>query len=109
MSNRKRRSRGHERAIRSQRDALQAAKKAVDAWCAAANGNRDATAASMLRLLSECAKDTDGDKTLDLVNDLFEEHIEVLGASEAHEVMYALGLLVEAARTLGQNVSPHLR
>ena len=98
MSSTKRRTPALERAIRSQRDALQAAKKTVADWAARDEGQHEVVAFAMIERLRECATDTDGDATLEVVSDLFEEHYKALSNHVAH----ALGTLALTARTLSR-------
>ena len=97
MSSSKRRTPAQERAIRSQRDALQAARKAVTKWAAKDEERRDVVASAMIERLGECATDTDGDETLEVVSELFEEHFRQMPNHVAH----ALEALALSARTLG--------
>lgn len=101
MSSSKRRTPALDRAIRSQRDALQAAKKAVADWAARDEGQREVVASAMIERLGECATDTEGNETLEVVSDLFEEHWKKLSNHVAH----ALGALALTARALGRTAT----
>lgn len=104
MTSRKRRTPAQERAIREHRDALQAVKTAVARWAAKDEGRRDAIAAAVIERLGECATDTDGDDTLEVVSQLFEEYVEVM----SHVVAHAVGMLAKAAHALGRVQKVHL-
>jgi hypothetical protein len=107
MNSSKSRSPAQECAIHSHRDALEAAKKAVEEWAAkdegldviaAKNeGLRDVIASAILEHLGECATDTDGDDTLEIVSDLFEDHWKRMSNHLAH----TLGQLAQTAHALG--------
>src|SRR5438552_2941672 len=89
-------------AIHAHRDALQVAKRAVAEWAAKYEGRRDVVASAMLELLSGCDTDRDGDKTLEVVSELFEEYVELLEADRANAVAHALGQFGIAAQALGR-------
>lgn len=98
MSSSKGRTPAQESAIRSQRNALQAARKAVTEWAAKNEEQRDVIASAMIERLGECATDTNGDETLEVVSELFEEHFKQMPNHVAH----ALEALALTARTLGR-------
>lgn len=93
-------------AIQRHRDILRAAKEAVAAWAVKADGRRDSTADAMIQLLGECAADKDGDDTLEVVSQFFEEYTELLDAERGSSVAHAVGDLAKAAHHLArvQNV-----
>ena len=88
-------------AVNAHRDALRAATKAVEEW--SAKEDDDAIASAIIEQLSECATDTTGDDTLEVVSDLFEEHWKKMSNHLAH----TLGDLAKAAHALGRAHSPH--
>lgn len=92
------RSPAQERAIRSHRDALEAAKKAVVDWAAKDEGRLDVIANAIIERLGECATDTDGDDTLDVVSDLFEDHWKQMSNHLAHTISH----LAQTAHALGK-------
>jgi hypothetical protein len=105
MSRSKRRTPAQERAIHSQREALQAAKQAVAEWAAKNQEQREVIASAMIERLGECATDTDGDETLEVVSELFEEHFKKMPNHVAH----ALEALALTARVLGRLARPPQR
>lgn len=96
MSSRNR-IRPSKRAVASHREALSQTRAAVREW-AAGNSGREIVVASILQLLAGCARDTDGDKTLDAVADVFEEHAEVLSPALAHQLAGAIVATMRAPR-----------
>lgn len=92
-------------ALQAHRAALQATKNAVAAWATKHAGRRDAIAAGILELLADCSTDRDGDKTQQVVSELFEEHAELLSADRADALAHALGHLGIAAQALGHRRS----
>lgn len=93
------------RAVHAHRDALQATKKAVAEWASKHEGRRDAVAAGMLELLSDCVQDKDGNKTQEVVSELFDDYVELLDADQANTLAHALGNLGLAAQVLGHRRS----
>lgn len=98
MSSSRRRTPAHQQAIRSQRDALRAAKKAVTEWAAKNEEQREVIASAMIERLGECATDTEGDETLEVVSELFEEHFRQMPNPVAHTI----GQLALTAHALGR-------
>jgi hypothetical protein len=99
MQRSKSRSPAQERAIQSHRDALAAAKKAVDDWAAKGDDERfEVIASAIIERLDECATDTDGDPTLEVVSDFFEDHWQEVSDHLSH----ILGELAKAAHALGK-------
>ena len=85
-------------AVRSLRDAHQAARKAVEQWAAKDEGGREVIASAILERLGECATDTDGDDTLEVVSELFEE----LWNRMSNHLAHTLGHLGKAAHAVGK-------
>jgi hypothetical protein len=89
---------GSTTAVRRHREILAATRRAAATWAAERSGSRDLVAASIIQLLADCANDIDGNKTLDAVSSVFEEHANGLSPSVAD----ALQQLAHAAHVLGK-------
>jgi hypothetical protein len=85
-------------AIDSYRQVLATTRAIVAEWAARNNGTRDVVAASILELLAPCYRDNNGDKTLDAVDPVFEEHGETLPP----RVIQRLADLADAAHVIGR-------
>ena len=77
------------------RDTLARTKAAVTVWASIAQ-NRT-VAASILELLAPCARDTDGDTTLDSIASIFEEHQDL-----PVSLLQRLSALTDAAHALAK-------
>jgi hypothetical protein len=87
------------RAAVTHRAALTATRAAFASWLASNDGVREVVPSS-LQLLSECANDKTGDKTLDVLSEIFETH----DAEEFPAALTArLVALAESAHAIGQS------
>lgn len=85
-------------ALRKHREALAATRRDAGMWAAQESGTRDVVAASIIQLLTDCVRDMDGNKTLDTVSSVFEEHANKLSPSLAR----SLERLADTAHALGR-------
>jgi ubiquinone biosynthesis protein UbiJ len=72
--------------------------KAVGEWAAKDASRRYVIALAMFQRLSECAADMDGDATLEVVSDLFEDYEKEMSEHLAHTI----GELVTTAHTMAK-------
>jgi hypothetical protein len=86
------------RAVVSHREVLAQTRAAVAKWAAENSGRRDVVAASILELLANCVRDKNGDRTLEAVSSIFEEHVGLFSPTLAHR----LAALADAAHALGR-------
>lgn len=84
------------RAVVSYREVFAQTKAAVAKWAAENSGRLDVAAASILELLAECARDKNGDRTLEAVSAIFEEHVGLFSPALADQ----LAALADAAHAL---------
>jgi hypothetical protein len=85
-------------AIHAHREALSAARRAVAEWAAKDEGRRHCLCVAVLERLGECVADKEGDDTLEVVSELFEQHSNEMPIGVSH----ALNVLARAAHGLGR-------
>lgn len=85
-------------AVDSHREVLAATKAVVAEWASKHGGTKDVTASAILEQLADCARDENGDKTLDTVSSIFEEHGEWLPPSLIQQFAH----LADAAHGIGR-------
>jgi hypothetical protein len=85
-------------AVRSHREVLASTKAAVAAW-GQENEGPYLAAESILILLDECERDTDGEATLDALSSIFDEYDDVITSQLAGH----FAALTNAAHRLGRN------
>lgn len=88
-----------QQAVASHREVLATTKAVVAEWARRYEGQRDLLAAAMLELLAECSQDRNGDKTLEIVSELFDTYCEVINPVVAHQ----FAALADAAHGLGRS------